>query len=163
MAKKISIFLGFAVIIAAFGFLGYAVITSALQNNAKDKMLVSLTYKELDKKIKNNDTFILVITQTQCSHCAQYKPVLKEVLYEYDITAYEIDQETLTDKELGKLKNIANISGTPTTVFIVEGEEQNTYSRIKGAVTNKKTIIKRLKAQGYITEEKEENKKENNN
>ena len=106
----------------------------------------------------NKDTFILVITQTKCSHCAQYKPVLKEVLYEYNLKAYEIDQEKLSKKELGKLKNVANISGTPTTVFIVDGEEINTSSRLKGAVTNKHTIVKRLKAQGYITEEKEEEK-----
>lgn len=157
MKKKAGIIAGFAIILAAFGVLGYAVIASALDTAAKDKTLVELTYKELEKKLDNEDTFILVITQTRCSHCAQYKPVLKEVLYEYGITAYEIDQEKLTDKELGKLKNVANISGTPTTVFIVDGEEINTSSRLKGAVTNKHTIIKRLKAQGYITEEKEEN------
>lgn len=157
MKKKAGIIAGFAIILAAFGVLGYAVIASALDTAAKDKTLVELTYKELEKKLDNGDTFILVITQTRCSHCAQYKPVLKEVLYEYGITAYEIDQEKLTDKELGKLKNVANISGTPTTVFIVDGEEINTSSRLKGAVTNKHTIIKRLKAQGYITEEKEEN------
>lgn len=157
MKKKAGIIAGFAIILAAFGVLGYAVIASALDTAAKDKTLVELTYKELEKKLDNEDTFILVITQTRCSHCAQYKPVLKEVLYEYGITAYEIDQEKLTDKELGKLKNVANISGTPTTVFIVDGEEINTSSRLRGAVTNKHTIIKRLKAQGYITEEKEEN------
>ena len=96
----------------------------------------------------------MVITQTQCSHCAQYKPVLKEVLHEYNLKAYEIDQEKLSKKDLGKLKNIANISGTPTTVFIVDGEEQSTNSRIKGAVTSKESIVKRLKAQGYISQEK---------
>ncbi len=158
MKKKIGIIIGFAVILLAFGFLGYAVIVSAMDTVAKDKTLVELSYKELEKKLNNKDTFILVITQTKCSHCAQYKPVLKEVLYEYNLKAYEIDQEKLSKKELGKLKNVANISGTPTTVFIVDGEEINTSSRLKGAVTNKHTIVKRLKAQGYITEEKEEEK-----
>ena len=80
MKKKVGIIAGFAIILAAFGILGYAVISSALDTAAKDKTLVELTYNELEKKLNNGDTFILVITQTRCSHCAQYKPVLKEVL-----------------------------------------------------------------------------------
>lgn len=159
MKKKIGIIAGIAIILAALGLFGYAIIVSAIETAAKDKTLIELSYKELEKKINNKDTFILVITQTKCSHCAQYKPVLKEVLYEYDLKAYEVDEEKLSKKELGKLKNIANISGTPTTVFIVDGEEVTTSSRLRGGITNKNIIIKRLKAQGYITEEKEENKK----
>ena len=105
-----------------------------------------------EKKVNNKDTFILVLTQKQCSHCAEYKPVLKEVLYEYDLKAYELDQKTLTKTEKAKLKDIASITGTPTTVFISEGSEIATATRIHGAAS-KGTIISRFKAMGYITNE----------
>ena len=51
MKKKIGIIIGFAVILLAFGFLGYAVIVSAMDTVAKDKTLVELSYKELEKKL----------------------------------------------------------------------------------------------------------------
>lgn len=152
MKKKVMIFTGIAIIIAAFGLLIYAMITTATINAEKDKMLIQLKYSELEKKIEKKDSFILVITQKKCSHCAEYKPILKDVLYEYNIKAYEIDQTTLSQTEKGKLKDIANISGTPTTVFIHEGAEIATATRIHGS-TSKDKIISRFKAMGYITNE----------
>lgn len=152
MKKKTMIFLGTAVIVAAFGFLIFAMVSEGLTNAAKDKTLISLNFSELEKKIEKKETFILVITQKQCSHCAEYKPILKEVLYEYDLKAYELDQKNLTKTEKAKLKDIASITGTPTTVFISEGSEIATATRIHGAAS-KGTIISRFKAMGYITNE----------
>lgn len=152
MKKKTMIFLGTTIIVAAFGFLIFAMVSEGITNAAKDKTLISISFNELEKKVNNKDTFILVLTQKQCSHCAEYKPVLKEVLYEYDLKAYELDQKTLTKTEKAKLKDIASITGTPTTVFISEGSEIATATRIHGAAS-KGTIISRFKAMGYITNE----------
>ena len=152
MKKKTMIFLGTTIIMAAFGFLIFAMVSEGITNAAKDKTLISISFNELQKKIEKKDTFILVLTQKQCSHCAEYKPVLKEVLYEYDLKAYELDQKTLTKTEKAKLKDIASITGTPTTVFISEGSEIATATRIHGAAS-KGTIISRFKAMGYITNE----------
>jgi len=152
MKKKTMIFLGTTIIVAAFGFLIFAMVSEGMTNAAKDKTLISISFNELQKKIEKKDTFILVLTQKQCSHCAEYKPVLKEVLYEYDLKAYELDQKTLTKTEKAKLKDIASITGTPTTVFISEGSEIATATRKHGAAS-KGTIISRFKAMGYITNE----------
>ena len=152
MKKKTMIFLGTAVIVAAFGFLIFAMVSEGMTNAAKDKTLISISFNELEKKIEKKESFILVITQKQCSHCAEYKPILKEVLYEYDLEAFELDQKTLTKKEKAKLKDIASITGTPTTVFISEGSEIATATRIHGAAS-KGAIISRFKAMGYITNE----------
>ena len=121
--------------------------------------LVSLTLDELEKKVEDKESFILVITQTDCAHCKEYKPILINVLEEYKITAYEFDQQTLTHEEngnlvydqeqLGRLKAIANVAGTPTTIFIEKGEEKSTTNRIIGSADRKK-IITRFKAMGYI-------------
>ena len=49
------------------------------------------------------------------------------------------------------IKNIASISGTPTTVFIVDGVEKTTTNRLVGNVP-KYRVIEHLKALGYINE-----------
>lgn len=151
MKKNIFIIIGIVIVALAIAGLVYASTTLNKKNNDVDSHLVELNMSELQSKIDNKETFILVISQTDCSHCAEYKPILKEVLAEYNITAYEIDEKKLTKEENGQLKNIANISGTPTTVFIVDGEEKSTQSRLVGSA-NKTKIINRLKANGYIKE-----------
>lgn len=159
MKKKLGIIIGTAVIAIAFGFLMYACIVSALHNHALNKTLESIKFAELQEKIDNKESFILVYTQKSCSHCQQYKPVLKEVLLENNLKAYEIDISTIDKSDKAKLKDIANAESTPTTIFITEGQEHSTTSRIVGAV-KKDSIVSRLKAMGYIQNNKEE---ENNN
>ena len=140
MKKKIGIIIGFAIILLAFGFLGYAVIVSAMDTVAKDKTLVELSYNELEKKLNNKDTFILVITQTKCSHCAQYKPVLKEVLYEYNLKAYEIDQEKLSKKEHINFKSFDTTNKNQREIsfevidYILEDMKKNLLEKVKKEV-----------------------------
>lgn len=149
MKKKIMIFGILAIATLAIAGMIYASITLKQKEKIEDSHLISLTFKELQKKIDKKDSFILVITQEECSHCMEYKPVLKSVLTEYDIYAYELSLDKLSKKETAQLKDIANTSGTPNTVFIENGEEKNTSSRITGNKSKDK-IISRLKAMGYI-------------
>ena len=114
--------------------------------------LITLDYDELKEKIDNEDSFILVVTRTDCSHCAIYIPRLEKVLKEYELTAYQIEVDTWKDSEKDDLGEICNVSGTPTTIFIENGEEKNTSSRLVGERTQDQ-IINRFKAMGYIKEE----------
>ena len=98
MGKKIGIALATIVICAAFGFLFYACITTAVQNHALDKTLVKIKFSDLEEKVKNKESFILVVTQESCSHCAQYKPILKEVLLEYNLKTKKIQKKTITNE-----------------------------------------------------------------
>ena len=137
--------------VLAIGLLVYAATQLNTKHEDLDKHLVELTYSELDKKIKKKESFILVVTRTDCSHCATYKPVLKQVLKDYDLYAYEVAVDKFTEKEKAKFMDISNVTGTPTTVFIENGEETTTNNRIVGAV-NSNRIINRLKSLGYIKE-----------
>lgn len=149
MKKKILTAIGIILIIASISALTFAGI-KLYQNKAnQDKRLVKLSFNELEEKINNKDTFILVITQTTCSHCQEYKPNLKKVLADYNLYAYEIEQDSITKEERKKLDQIANISGTPTTIFIIDGKEQSTTNRLIGPA-DKEKIINRFKAMGYI-------------
>jgi len=129
--------------------------------NTKGK-LITLDYDELKEKIDNEETFILVVTRTDCSHCAIYLPRLEKVLKEYELTAYKIEVDTWKTSEKEDLSYICNVSGTPTTLFIENGEEKNTSSRLVGERTQEQ-IIKRFKAMGYIkkdSDDKDEDEEE---
>ena len=142
-----------AIIIAAIAGIIFAGVTINKEKNKKDKHLVQLTISELQEKINNKETFILVVTKDGCSYCESYKPVLQDVLVEYDIVGYELNQTTLTSKEDQNTYEelVPNITGTPTTVFFKNGEETTVSNRLVGAVKRDK-VVDRFKALGYITE-----------
>ncbi len=147
--NKIAIIIISIISILSIGGLIYASIVLNKKEQDLSKYLVELSYKELKNKLDKKDSFILVITRTDCSHCAVFKPKLKEVLSQNNIIAYEIATDKLSTNEKAEFNDIANISGTPTTIFIVDGEEATTTNRLIGDVTTEK-IINKLKSQGYI-------------
>lgn len=110
-----------------------------------------LSIDELKEKVNQNDSFVLVISKDECSHCKAFLPVLNTVGKNYNLTFYDISQTNLSDEELTYLRNVANISGTPTTVFITNGSEKTTTNRLVGEVPEYR-IIEKLKAMGYINE-----------
>lgn len=152
MKNKVLIILVVVVILIATGSLIYAGTVLNGKKTTEDSHLIELTFSELQEKIDNEESFILLIARTDCSHCIEYKPILKKVLAEYDLIAYEIDLDKINDEQMSKLNNIANTGGrTPNTVFIENGKEKNTSQRLAGAVSESK-LVNRLKALGYIKE-----------
>ncbi len=149
MKKKIIIIGTILVILGCISALVYAGFKLNEKEKKEDSHLVEITHNELIEKTNNKESLILVFTQTQCSHCAEYKPVLKSVLSEYDIYAYEIVLDHLTTEEKAKIKDIANVGGTPATVFIEEGIEKNSSTRLSGTKSASK-LVQRFKAMGYI-------------
>ena len=139
-----------AIVIAAIGGLIYAGVKINGDKKDLDKHLVEITVKELQEKIEKEETFILVITQTNCSHCEAFKPVLKDVFKEYDITGYELNTANIADEEKDLYTDLVpNVNGTPTTVFFKKGEETTVTNRLVGEVKRDK-VVSRLRSLGYI-------------
>ena len=136
-------------VIVIICLLGYKLITKNKQE--RYDYIKNINISKLKEKIDNKDSFILVITQDSCSHCKAYLPVINDVAKTYNITIYDISQTNLSDEDSTYLKNIASISGTPTTVFIVDGVEKTTTNRLVGNVP-KYRVIEHLKSLGYINE-----------
>ena len=120
-----------------------------LHFSSREDNLIYINVSDLQTKIDNQDDFILVISQTGCSHCKLYLPVLESVLKEYKISAYVINLTNLTSDEAGTFNSLVNVSGTPTTLFYKNGVETTTLNRIVGEATKTK-IIERLKSLEYI-------------
>ena len=126
-----------------------------MSKNLKAEGVKTLNINELREKIDNKDSFILILTQDGCTHCHSYLPTIRKIANKYNITFYEISQTGLNNDDKTYLKNVANTDGTPTTIFIENGEEKSTTNRLNGNVPEYR-VIERLKALGYINEENNE-------
>jgi predicted bacteriocin transport accessory protein len=111
--------------------------------------LKDISYSELNKKLKNNETFFFVVTRDGCQHCEKYIPKVEEVLEEYDIVGYNLNYSDLSEEEDEEFYNTYGIGSTPTTVFIKDGEEETTATRIEGDVSVER-LTDKLKKNGFI-------------
>ena len=120
-----------------------------LSNREDEGRLVSLQYDEIMEMIENKESFVLVLSQTTCYHCTDYKPTVKSVAREYGIDLYYTDYDKYTKEAREALLNIFNITGSPTTVFVVDGKEKGIFSRLVGEASSK-SLVKKLEEFGYI-------------
>lgn len=134
-----------AIICAAIWFIGKGF------NKTEYPYIHELTFNELESKLNNQDSFVLIITQTGCSHCEAYLPVVQNVSNKYKVDFYVLNRTNISDEERTKLKNIANISGTPTTLFYTSGEEKSALNRLVGQATEYR-LVEKLTSEGYIHE-----------
>lgn len=112
--------------------------------------LVELTYDEFVQKIDNEESFVLCISLTTCSHCATYKPKLESVANDYGIDLYYIDIDKYSEEEQDEFEKIINFNdSTPTTVFLKNGKETTASNRINGDVSTSR-IIDKLKSNDFI-------------
>ena len=144
--KKNIIILSIGLLFIGLGALFFFLVNTNQLSNVK-----TIKIDELREKINNKESFILVITQDGCAHCHAYLPTANKVGKQYNITFFNISQTNLSNEDATFLKNVANTSGTPTTVFIEEGEEKTTLNRLVGNVQEYK-LIDKLKTMGYINE-----------
>ena len=108
-----------------------------------------ISYKELNSMLDKKENFILFIGSSTCSACSSYKITLNRVIKKYGIDIKYIDLSKLSEKEEGDVTSKFPISGTPVTIFIEKGVENDTYNRIKGDVRYSK-IVSKLKENGYV-------------
>ena len=106
---------------------------------AGDKGLQLLSYSEYQKKIDNNESFVVILSRESCSHCANFLPVAKEFATEKSVPMYYVDTDTFTEEEWSGfessntfLKKSKENWGTPTTV-VLAGREAVDY--IEGETT----------------------------
>ncbi len=108
-----------------------------------------ISYKNLNKMLNNKEDFVLFIGSSTCSACDSYKLTLNQVISKYNVDIKYIDLSKLSEKETSKLTAMFPISATPTTVFVKDGKEEDTYNRIIGSVKYSK-IVQKLKENKYI-------------
>ena len=114
-----------------------------------NKTYDEISYDELNKMLEKKQDFILFIGSDTCSACNTYKGTLNDVIEEYGTDVKYINLASLSKAEESSLVSKFPINGTPTTVFITNGEEEDTHNRIVGSA-KKSEIVNEFKENGYI-------------
>ncbi len=94
--------------------------------------LKEISYDELAQKIENKDSFVLYVGSSECSHCAEYKPILEKVINKYKLEVYYIDLAKVSSSKYKAVMDKIDGKGTPTTVYLEKGKTQIS-PRVEGA------------------------------
>ena len=123
-----------------------AIILNAITSKS---YLEEIKYDKLVEKINNKDSFVLLISQTICDHCKDYKPILRKVANDNKLVVYYIEFDLLTSDQKTKFKDLFVFDGTPVTVFVKNGVEETVAMRINGNSSIEK-ITAKFKSNGFI-------------
>lgn len=133
--KKIIVI--FMLVIGIMGLTGcdnndlvYSVTSVGNTTNEEYKEYIDLTYDEFAKKLDNNETFVVLVYKTSCSHCQSFEPKLNKLIETYNLEIYSINLDELSEKQLSIVTNKTFVSGTPTMVFFKEGKNQRNINLV---------------------------------
>ena len=140
--KKVILIVGLILVLSI-------ILTIFLLSNNKFG-IKELTYNEVIQKIDNKENFVLVVSKTSCPYCEAFLPKIEKIAKKNKFVVYYIEVDKLSKSENQEFSSkVAYVSGTPTTIFIEDGEEKIAANRINGNVSEEK-IISRLRLYGYI-------------
>ena len=108
-----------------------------------------ISYSKFNQKIKNEETFFFVVTQDGCSHCENFIPVIEKVLNDKKVVGYNLNTSKFSEEQNKEFDEKYGVTGTPTTIFIKDGEEVSLLQRINGEADSDK-VIRKLQNNGYI-------------
>lgn len=110
--------------------------------------LKEITYEEITTKKENKEDFILIVSRSDCSHCATYKPKVQQISKDYKIITYYINIDYLSNKE--EFLSEFNLKGsTPMTLFFKNGKETSVLNRLEGDLSTSK-ILEKFEELGFI-------------
>ncbi len=120
--------------------------TGCFFGGSKYSKPIELTYKKYEEKLEKEESFVMLIWRTGCSHCEDFEPKLNKVIKDYDLEVYSINTEEIEEDEYAKLKNKTFITGTPTLVVFEKGK----YKAKLVGDKEEKEVINFLKENNYI-------------
>lgn len=102
---------------------------------SSEKYITFINYDKYKSLIRNNETHIIVVGQTSCSHCIAIKPALNSVAEDYDLTINYLNLTDLTEDESNSFfESLEKIGyddpeflesgsfGTPLTLIVTNGK-----------------------------------------
>lgn len=133
------------IVVCIFLFL---LLTGCGNSQKNKKSYIEIDYATYQDKIKQKEDFALYIGSASCTACQRFQPTLEKVISDYQLVIYYIDISKLSIEQDEELWAAANIEGTPTIVFVSDGNIK-LFPRVNGAVTET-VLLKQLKSAGYI-------------
>lgn len=125
-------------------------IIGSLMTDTKPGEFVQINYEQVLEKVENKEDFILVVSQSTCSHCATYKPKLKIIAKDYGVDVFYIDYDKESENDREEFLKEFKLNGaTPLTLFFENGKEKSILNRIEGDLSSK-IVIEKMKKMGFI-------------
>ena len=115
---------------------------------SKDKTLINVSYDDLATKIRERDSFVLYVGSSECSHCAEFKPVLEKAVKKYKLDVYYINMAGLSAAKYNAVMKKIDGRGTPTLVYLKKGKTL-TSPRIEGE-SDYETTVEFFKDLGFV-------------
>ena len=120
-----------------------ALFALTLTGCSKDKELININYDDLSEKIRNRESFVLYVGSSECSHCAEFKPILEKAVNKYKVDVYYINMANISAAKYNAVMKKVDGRGTPTTVYIKDGKTESS-PRIEGE-SDYETIVEFFK------------------
>lgn len=120
-----------------------AVFALTLTGCSNDKELINISYDDLSEKIRNKESFVLYVGSSECSHCAEFKPILEKVVNKYNLDVYYINMANISAAKYNAVMKKVDGKGTPITVYIKDGKTESS-PRIEGE-SDYETIVEFFK------------------
>lgn len=118
------------------------VMIAMLSGCSSDEGLKNTPAKEVVERLDNAESMVVVIGQSQCGACIEYKPILEEIIKNYTVNLVYVEFDTDNAEDVSVLieKHLIEADRTPTTYFFKDGELVNTVVSFVDYRGTKKTF-----------------------
>ena len=110
--------------------------------------LKSIKIDNLEKKVKDKESFILCLTDEN-EEGLTLKKTLDNSLKDSKTKAYFINTDKLNDNETKKLESLFTYEDSNIIIFIKNGQENSILSRITDTFISTKDLKNEIKNQGF--------------
>lgn len=89
-----------------------------------------ITTAQLVEKLDNKESFTIVFTQTECTHCKTFMKMLNEYLPDHNLILYDLilDKEEHREEALTKLEELfPEFTGTPDIYYVENGKIKSRF------------------------------------
>lgn len=120
-------------------------------NEEEQSELTSFTYENLKNALDNNEKKFIFLGSEYCGWCIYQKPILKSLVYKYNVEIDYLNVAEMTSNEGEKLESLHESLegfGTPTFLVIENGKVTNVYEGARGTSGIKEI----LKNHSFISE-----------
>ena len=104
---------------------------------------------EILEKLENKESFIVYVGYDDCQSCKEFKPILNQLIENYDITIYYLPtDDKQTEDQLNEMQYnyFYRMYWTPTTYIVEDGE----VLAIKEQLIEYEELVEWLKEYGKI-------------
>ena len=111
--------------------------------------LVTAYADEVLEKLENKESFIVYVGYDDCQSCKEFKPILNQLIENYDITIYYLPtDDKQTEDQLNEIQYnyFYRMYWTPTTYIVEDGE----VIAIKEQLIEYEELVEWLKEYGKI-------------